>query len=87
MLLVKIISWAAVAVGAGAALASTSAHSTAGVEALVKRRLPQHSDKFEFAIVNAPDSKELANDTYSVTSTHDGRFLIRGNTVSALLSG
>lgn len=87
MRLVKLVSWAAAAAGVGAIVTQTSAPSTAGVEALVQRRLPHHSESFEFAIVNAPDSTELVNDTFKVSSTRNGKFLIQGNTVGALLSG
>lgn len=87
MHLVKLVSWAAAAAGVGAIVTRASAPSTAGVEALVQRRLPHHSKSFEFAIVNATASTELVNDTFKVSSTHNGKLLIQGNTVSALLSG
>lgn len=93
MRLLRLISWAAVAasVGAGAGVSATltkpAAASTAGVEALVQRRLPEHRHKFEFALVNTSGSAEPGNDTYRVSSTSNGKFLIQGNTMSALLSG
>ncbi|KAH8648643.1 putative alpha-N-acetylglucosaminidase [Xylariales sp. PMI_506] len=88
MRLLSLASWA---VGAAAVATrainttSSTASLTAGVEALVQRRIPQHASSFEFAIVNA--TTDPTYDTYTVSSTSDGKILVQGNTVSALLSG
>ncbi|KAL7802663.1 glycoside hydrolase family 89 protein [Trichoderma afarasin] len=74
--------WLLSAIGA----AASSCDPTAGVESLVKRRLPQHVDSFEFVIEPAQVSG-LTNDSYAVSSTKDGKIRIEGTTTSALLSG
>lgn len=61
--------------------------STAGIEALVQRRLPQHAGSFQFELVNVSTAAPKSNDTYAVSSTEDGKILVQGNTLSALLSG
>lgn len=76
--------WLLSAIGA-AATSSTS--STAGVESLVKRRLPDHADSFEFALELSSHGSALTNDSYTVSSTRDGKIRIEGTTTSALLSG
>jgi len=68
-----------------AAVAAVSAGlSTSGVEALVERRLPQHASSFQFKLVNLSTA---ANDSYVVSNIDDGKILVQGNTLSALLSG
>ncbi|KAH8900379.1 putative alpha-N-acetylglucosaminidase [Thozetella sp. PMI_491] len=84
MRFVKLIIWAATA---AVAAAVDSAISTKGVEALVQRRLPQHAASFQFAIANASDSSGSSLDSYTVSSTSDGKILVQGNTASALLTG
>lgn len=74
--------WLLSAIGA----AASSLDPTAGVESLVKRRLPQHVDSFEFVLEPAQGSG-LTNDSYAVSSTKDGKIRIEGTTTSALLSG
>jgi alpha-N-acetylglucosaminidase len=73
------------ALGVGAFALQTSV-STAGVESLVQRLLPQHASSFRFALVDAPNA-DVTKDTYTVSSTNDGSILVQGNSVSALLSG
>jgi alpha-N-acetylglucosaminidase len=61
--------------------------STDGIYDLVKRRLPQHADSFEFVLVNETDRDTTVNDQYVVSSTSDGKILVEGNSLSALSSG
>jgi alpha-N-acetylglucosaminidase len=69
--------------------------STAGVESLVQRRLPQHAASFQFEVVDAINVTqteteaeiERINDSYIVSSTNDGKILVQGNTVGALFAG
>jgi alpha-N-acetylglucosaminidase len=61
--------------------------STAGVEALIQRRLPQHVHSFQFDLVNVSTAAVKENDTYVVSSSNHGKILVQGNTPSALLSG
>jgi alpha-N-acetylglucosaminidase len=75
-------------------VAAAAAPSTAGIEALVQRRLPQHTGDFEFSIVGwNENSSSLAslestsNDTYTVSSGQDGKIKVEGNSLSALASG
>lgn len=74
------------AVAAVVANAATDV-STTGVEALVKRRLPQHAGSFQFELVNVSTSASKGNDTYAVSSSEDGKIVVQGNSLSALLSG
>ncbi|KAI0965505.1 glycoside hydrolase family 89 protein [Xylaria arbuscula] len=77
---------------AGVAALRTAA-STAGVEALVRRRLPLHAGSFQFEIVEVLGAdgnqtgaeNELVNDSYVVSSAH--KVVVQGNTVGALLAG
>jgi alpha-N-acetylglucosaminidase len=80
----KTCVWLLSAIGAAA---SSSSSSTAGVEALVKRRLPNHVNSFEFSLEPSSHGSTLANDSYTVSSTKNGKILIEGTTTSALLSG
>lgn len=61
--------------------------STDGIYNLVKRRLPQHADSFEFSLVNETEKNANVNDTYVVSGTSDGKILVEGNSLSALSSG
>ena len=85
MRIARLLSWAALAVGASS-LATRDTPSIAGVEALVQRRLPQHVNSFQFEIVNASQANGLGSDRYVVSSA-GGKILVQGNTLSALLSG
>ncbi|KAL7789894.1 glycoside hydrolase family 89 protein [Trichoderma ceciliae] len=80
----KTCVWLLSAIGA---VAPSCALSTAGVESLVKRRLPNHVDSFEFALEPSSHGSTLANDSYTVSSAKDGKVRIEGTTTSALLSG
>lgn len=61
--------------------------STDGIYDLVKRRLPQQADRFEFSLVNETEKNATINDQYIVSSTSDGKILVEGNSLSALSSG
>jgi alpha-N-acetylglucosaminidase len=63
-----------------------------GIRNLVKRRLPDHVNDFEFRLVgdstgSPPFTTTPANDEYSVSSTPDGKILVEGNSPIALASG
>jgi alpha-N-acetylglucosaminidase len=80
----KTCVWLLSAIGA---VATSSTSSTAGVESLVQRRLPSHANSFEFALEPSSHGSALTNDSYTVSSTKDGKIRIEGTTTSALLSG
>ena len=69
------------------------AQSTAGIEALVQRRLPNHADSFTFSLTTGPASyattniSDKANDEYTVSNAANGTLHISGNTPIALASG
>lgn len=79
----RVLQWLLVGILAPAALSL----STDGIYGLVKRRLPQHADSFEFALVNETKKNAAVNDQYVVSSTSDGKILVEGNSLSALSSG
>ena len=67
-----------------------SNHATAGIEALVKRRLPHHVGSFSFSIdTSYPDtsSSTPSNDEYMVSNGDNGTICISGNSPIALASG
>lgn len=74
-----------------AALAANTAASTDGIGNLVKRRIPNHVDDFEFHLIGDqtefPLTGKPAIDEYSVSSTTDGKILVEGNSPIALASG
>lgn len=74
---------------AGCVAASTP--STDGILNLVKRRLPDHVDHFEFRLVGnitkLPVVATPPNDEYTISSTRDGKILVEGNSPIALASG
>ncbi|TGJ79776.1 hypothetical protein E0Z10_g8987 [Xylaria hypoxylon] len=86
--------FAAWAFAAGVVALRTTA-STAGVESLVRRRLPKHAESFKFEIVEGLESNETqteieterVNDSYVVSSANDGKVVVQGNTAGALLAG
>ncbi|POR36171.1 Alpha-N-acetylglucosaminidase [Tolypocladium paradoxum] len=84
---------ALVGVVAGLSAPVTAIKPSAGVEALVQRRLPQHAGLFQFTIVD-PISQpatgtfnQNVSESYVVSSINNGKIHIQGNTPSALLSG
>lgn len=92
-----LLTWVFLA-AASVVVALRTTTSTAGVESLVRRRLPRHAESFRFRIVDSlSDSAgngtetdaegERVNDSYAVSSTRDGKILVQGNTVGALLAG
>lgn len=78
--------------GLVAASSVFASQSTDGIYGLIKRRLPEHADSFELSLVNATGSTvasatDKPNDKYTVSSAHDGKILVEGNSLSALASG
>ncbi|KAF7196460.1 Alpha-N-acetylglucosaminidase [Pseudocercospora fuligena] len=80
----------AVVVSLIASTTANSNHATAGIEALVKRRLPHHVESFSFSI-DTPDSNTSSstppNDQYTVSNGDNGTICITGNSPIALASG
>lgn len=76
---------------ASAALAAAKTASIDGILGLVKRRLPDHADGFQFRLVGddieLPLTGQPAIDEYTVSSTRDGKILVEGNSPIALASG
>ncbi|EME88218.1 glycoside hydrolase family 89 protein [Pseudocercospora fijiensis CIRAD86] len=71
------------------AAAAISNHATAGIEALVKRRLPRHVDGFSFSIdpsYPSASSSTPPNDRYTVANGDNGTICISGNSPIALAS-
>ena len=81
---VSLISWALPALVTVLAISSSS--STAGIEDFVQRRLPHHVHDFEFSLDEVKHSAQ-SNDTYKVSSAKNGKILVEGNSLSALMSG
>jgi len=74
------------------AVTAVTAQSTQGILDLVKRRLPNNVDDFEFRLTgneSYPISTAIRafNDEYTVSSTPDGKILVEGNSIIALASG
>lgn len=69
-----------------AAVAST-APSTDGLTAFIKRRLPHHADSFELSIENATKASTASNDAYTVSSGTNGKVQIQGTSPSAIMQG
>jgi alpha-N-acetylglucosaminidase len=55
-----------------------------GIYDLVKRRMPQHADSFQFSLL---DSVQNSTDQYVVSTPENGTVLIEGNSLSALSYG
>lgn len=71
-------------------LTTASAQSTAGIEALVRRRMPNHAGKFVFSLADAQVAGNLTNapnDEYTVSNGNDGAISISGNSPIALANG
>ena len=80
------------ALAASAFAGLCAAYSTAGIEALVQRRLPAHADHFTFSLTSAPASYLKSNlsqqiDQYSVSNGGNGTIRVSGNSPIALASG
>ena len=77
----------------GACVELCVAHSTAGLESLVQRRLPNHVDKFSFSLTDSALSSTSINitgrpnDEYTVSNGAKGKINISGNSLIALASG
>lgn len=65
---------------------SSDCSPTSGLTDLVRRRLPDHVDKFTFDLTPENHTAGVTNDRYSV-SCNDGKVTIEGNSISALASG
>lgn len=59
--------------------------TTAGINSLVQRLLPNHVDSFEFQLRNQKNATE--NDSYNVSSASNGKIVVAGNSLSALAVG
>jgi alpha-N-acetylglucosaminidase len=85
MYLIGILLWVSVA------FATSPTASTDGVINLLKRRLPDHVNDFEFRLVGNvtvfPLTGQPAIDEYRVSSTTEGKILVEGNSPIALTSG
>jgi alpha-N-acetylglucosaminidase len=71
---------------------SAAVPSTQGILDLVKRRLPNHVENFEFAVVENTNSTssaiaQLQNDIYTVSTPADGKVRVEGSSLSALAMG
>jgi alpha-N-acetylglucosaminidase len=67
-----------------------AAPSTAGIEALVRRRIPDHADNFQFALVDNSTTgthNTSSNDAYTVADLSNGTIRVEGTTLSALATG
>lgn len=85
----RFVFFTAALAGIGSCI-SISNYSTAGIEALVRRRIPEHVNSFSFALsrnVSLSNSTLPANDEYTVSNAHDGKIHISGNSPIALASG
>lgn len=61
--------------------------STAGIEGLLKRRLPNHADQFEFSLASSPHEATPSNDTFEISNADYGKIRIEGTSISAILTG
>jgi hypothetical protein len=80
----------AAAASAASLAARSSSSAAAAVEALVQRRLPQQSGSFVFSLAggnNTVGQGHRVSDTYTVSSTDEGKIYVEGNSVGGLLSG
>ncbi|KAL6691347.1 glycoside hydrolase family 89 protein [Trichoderma pleuroticola] len=65
-------------------LTASTTDPTAGIKALVKRRLPQHENSFTFSLANDTAS---AAESYIVLSTADGKIHVQGTSLSSIVYG
>jgi alpha-N-acetylglucosaminidase len=70
---------------------SASAEYAQGIYDLVRRRMPQHADSFQFSLLdtvqNPPDHTDQVTDQYIISTPQNGTVLIEGNSLSALSYG
>ncbi|EPS27157.1 putative alpha-N-acetylglucosaminidase [Penicillium oxalicum 114-2] len=67
--------------------AASYAQSTTGLYGLLRRRLPNHVDRFRFTVDATCCSETQGYDHYVVTDGHNGTISIRGSSISALSTG
>jgi alpha-N-acetylglucosaminidase len=72
----------------GALLVASTAWSlsTQGIQNLLQRRLPAHANNFQLSLVNIK-ANDTTNDEYTVSSTKNGKILVKGNSLSAISTG
>ncbi|KAL7931379.1 glycoside hydrolase family 89 protein [Trichoderma chlorosporum] len=63
---------------------ASSADLTAGIKALVKRRLPQHENSFIFSLSTDAESD---SESYAVTGGQDGKIHVQGTSLSSIAYG
>ena len=64
-----------------------SASTTAGIEALVQRRMPGHVDDFSFSLTSASNTSAAQDDCYTVANGPNNTIAISGSSPSALAYG
>lgn len=67
-------------------VATAAAQSTDGLYGLIKRRLPNHVDRFRFTLDGQFGNSD-GYDQFVVQSADNGTVLVHGNSISALSSG
>lgn len=84
--IIAVVGLTVTSVGAVTISGSTTSNtgSTAGIEALVKRRLPQHENSFTFSLFANTGSE---SESYSIMSTRDGKIQVQGTSLSAIVYG
>ncbi|RFU26740.1 hypothetical protein B7463_g9605, partial [Scytalidium lignicola] len=60
--------------------------STQGIYNLLQRQMPLHANSFELSLVKSVGGV-TGYDQYEISSTHNGKILVEGTTLSALSSG
>lgn len=74
-----------------ACIAISSAQSTTGIEALVRRRMPSHAKSFVFSLEDVEavpvNITHPRNDQYTVSNGDDGTIAISGTSPIAIVSG
>lgn len=70
---------------------AASADYVQGIYDLVKRRMPQHADSFQFSLLDTVQNqsyhKNQVTDQYIVSTLQNGTVLVEGNSLSALTYG
>ncbi|KAK5110216.1 hypothetical protein LTR62_006212 [Meristemomyces frigidus] len=90
----RFLSFATCALAAFSTSLAAQNLSTAGIEALVQRRLPSHANDFVFTLTNSPSSytptntsTPKPNDEYTVSNAPNNAIHITGSTPIALATG
>ena len=68
-------------------VSGAAAQSTNGLYSLVKRRLPNHVENFQFSLVSNLTGSDDGYDQFVVQSSSNGSVLVQGTSLSALSSG